>query len=62
MSQITPKCAFCETRECYQGKDCFGMQVVREGDWKLVRPRMDIQYSSPNDEEAHKLYVQKDIE
>ncbi len=26
MSQITPKCAFCETRECYQGKDCFGMQ------------------------------------
>ncbi len=26
MSQISPKCAFCETRECYQGKDCFGMQ------------------------------------
>jgi hypothetical protein len=23
---------------------------------------MDIQYASPNDEEAHKLYVQKDIE
>ncbi len=26
MSKRTPKCAFCETRECYQGKDCFGMQ------------------------------------
>jgi len=36
--------------------------AMREGDCKLVRPRMDIQYSSPNDEEAHKLYVQKDIE
>lgn len=33
-----------------------------EGDSKVVRPRTDIRYASPNDEEDHKLYVRKDIE
>ncbi len=36
--------------------------AMLEGYWKLGRPRMDIQYASPNDEEAHKLCVQKNIE
>ena len=36
--------------------------AMREGDWKLVRPRMDIQYASPIDEDAHRRYVQTDIE
>ena len=26
MSKVKPRCALCEDRECYQGKDCFGMQ------------------------------------
>jgi len=36
--------------------------AMREGNWKLVRPRMDIQYASAKDKEAHRLYVQTDIE
>ncbi len=26
MSETIPRCAYCQTRECYQGKDCFNMQ------------------------------------
>ena len=29
--------------------------AMLEGDSKVVRPRMDIRYASPNDEEDHKL-------
>lgn len=36
--------------------------AMREGDWKLVRPWMDIRFATTSDEDSHRLYVQTDIE
>ena len=36
--------------------------AMRDGEWKLVRPRMEIPYASPEDEAAAQSYVDTDIE
>ncbi len=36
--------------------------AVRDGDWKLVRPELDLKYASPADEAADRRYVETDIE
>ena len=35
---------------------------MRDGDWKLVRPRMEIPYASPEDEASAQRYTDTDIE
>ena len=40
----------------------FTNAAMRDGDWKLVRPRIVLRYATADDERAQKLYVDTDIE
>ena len=66
LPQLRGQEAFEQPRRFWQFNDYLPIGTInaamRDGDWKLVRPNLDIGYASPKDEAAARRYIELDIE